>query len=1105
MIAVKIDGRDVAGETGETILALARRSGIEIPTLCAEPRLDPFDACGICTVEVEGLGVVKACSTPAKDGMTVSTDSALAREIRRAALELLLSHHFGDCVGPCQLACPAHTDCQGYVSLAANGLFLEGLRVLYEKLPFPATFGRICPSPCEEACRRQIAEEPVQIRHMKRFLGDRDAGYVPPCEPGTGKRVAVVGGGPAGLSCAYFLRRKGHAATVFDAMPKMGGMLRYGIPDFRLPQDVLDRELRVLEAMGIVLRNGARLGVDLSLAELERDYDAVFLGLGAWRSGDLSIPDRDHPAVLQGIEFLRRLALGEAVELPREVAVIGGGNTAIDAARSARRRGAAVTLIYRRGREEMPADPREVKEAEEEGVDLSFLTQPLEFVVEGGRLSGIRCVKMRLGEPDASGRARPVPIKGSEFVIPVESAILAVGQVVDPSGVAGSGVDVEPDGRIRADALTGRTSREKVFAAGDAVTGPKIAIEAVGAGHRAAEAIDLFLRGLPIAPPRSYAHEKVDVTRADLGDVKEARRVPTRVLAPAERVLTFEEYATNFTDEEARREGERCLGCGCASVDDCDLRDQSAGAAATQETYAGELLRKRPDERHPFIVREPGKCVACGRCLRVCGEVCGIYAIDFAHRGIVVEVQAPFDRPWQESTCVSCGACVDACPTGALADRRSLRKQVPLRLKGTASVCPLCSLACDVRVETLNGRYMGTVPDSEEGILCAKGRYGWQALASRPRLRTPLVRTGKQLVEASWEEALARIREKLPAERSHVAVVAGGNLTNEEGHLVARLARDALRARLIGIESLRWEELGGDFASCLARSDAISDADLVVVVGPRSRHERFLLDLKVRRAKSKGATVVSLQGDLSEADHSIEDLPAAGILEALRRPQDDDLGAIRERLASARAVVFVLEEGHVPAATVRAAFAAAQEAANRRVVLLRAFSNLKGLLDAGLEPEGGARGRGGGAFEGARACLAIGADPGRDPAVAKEIAGMALVVAMASAENATTSLAHVVLPISLPIETRGHVVDTDGRVREWVPAATSPVGKANWEILVALALALGADWTYGDFEEVAREAAAAREAAPRTKVSLTGPAVGSLASEVEESLDALGI
>jgi len=347
MITLRIDGKEIEAQEGEMILSVARRAGIEITALCAEDRLAPYNSCGTCVVDVEGMGIVKSCSTPVRDGMVVTTNSPEAEDTRRTAIELLLSNHWGDCVAPCQQACPAHTDCQGYVGLTANSLFEESLQLLYEALPFPAVFGRICPAPCEDACRREIADEPVQIRHIKRFIGDYGIDY--------------VGGGPAGLSAAYFLRRRGHAVDVFDAMPKMGGMLRYGIPDYRLPQDVLDQEIDVLLQMDIVFHNGKRLGRDIHYEGLKKKYDAVFLGLGAWGSRSMGLPGEDHPAVMQGSDFLRRVNEGERPILPKKVAVIGGGNTAMDAARSAIRLGAEVSILYRRGQEQMPALEHEVE------------------------------------------------------------------------------------------------------------------------------------------------------------------------------------------------------------------------------------------------------------------------------------------------------------------------------------------------------------------------------------------------------------------------------------------------------------------------------------------------------------------------------------------------------------------------------------------------------------------------------------------------------------------------------------------------------------------------------------------------------------------------
>ncbi|HUT87541.1 MAG TPA: FAD-dependent oxidoreductase [Candidatus Heimdallarchaeota archaeon] len=1105
MMTVTIDGKAFTCQDGEMILEVARRAGIEIPALCAEKRLAPFDSCGVCVVEVEGKGVVKSCSTPVEDGMVILPHSPEAEDVRRAVLELLLSNHWGDCIGPCQQACPAHTDCQGYVCLAGNGLFREALEHLYNYLPFPASFGRICPAPCEDACRRQIVEEPIQIRHMKRFLGDQGLDYVPSVAADSGFRVAIVGGGPAGLSCAYFLQRQGHAAVVFEAMPKMGGMLRYGIPDYRLPQDVLDWELSVLQRMGIEFRNGVRLGGDLSCEQLEKQYDAVFLGLGAWASGGLGVPGEDHPAVRQGTDFLCHVNQGERPTLPEHVAVIGGGNTAMDAARTARRLGAQVTVLYRRSREQMPALPREINEAEEEGVTFNFLVQPVEFLTNGEQLSGIKCVKMQLGGLDASGRARPVPIEGSEFVVPVQATILAVGQLPDTTCLSGAEIEVDRRGRIIADEATGQTSRTKVFTGGDVVTGPSIAVEAVGAGRRAADAIDQFLRGVEVDPPFVYTHEKMDVMRVDIGDVEEVPRVVTPVRVPEERTADFDEYETDFTPEQAIAEGARCLGCGCTVFNDCALRDYSAASRAQQASYAGELDRKRPDERHPFIIRDLGKCIACGRCIRVCGEVCGIHAIDFVGRGISQEVQAPFDRPWQESACVSCGACVDTCPTGALADRSTLEKQVPLDLTETPSVCTLCGLTCEINVLSLNGRYMKTLPRHEEGILCAKGRYGWHTITEAQRVTAPLLREGSKWAETSWEDAFRVIAERLPRGENETVVIGSGHLTNEEGYLLARLGREGLHTTLFAIGDVMSREsvvLPGD---ALASTVAIDTADLIIVVGPRSRYERFVLDLRLRTAKKAGAIIIGLQADLPEADVAIEELPAAGLMGALSQPDpevDDRLVAIKERISSATHPLLVFEERTVSADAVRAIARLVEIQPAWKVAMVRALPNTNGLAKVGFQLDGKDL-----ALDTARACLVVGTNPAQEDSVAAKLKQMNFVVTMAVVNNETTAQSDVVLPMSLPIETNGHLIDTDGNPKQLTSILRSPAGEENWEILVSLAQALDLHWDYADVNAVtsAIEAQTKRRSFPEEYGCQLGGERGGLAAKIEDALSALNV
>lgn len=669
-IKITVNGQEMTGNAGDTVLNIAMQNGVEIPNLCFNKDLKIYGACGLCVCEAEGIPkLLRACATVASDGMVIRTDTERVTNARRVALELLMSDHEGDCKGPCVLHCPAHTDVQYYLKQIALGNDKEAVKIIKEKIPIPASIGRVCPHPCEANCRRRFVEEPLSIAYLKAFAADNDLAskdpYVPEKEKSSGKKVAIIGGGPAGLAAAYRLAVGGHDVTVYDMMPEMGGMLRYGIPEYRLPKAVLSQETKAIEALGVIFKNNVKLGKDISFDEIKKNADAVLVAIGAWKGSGVYCPGEDLEGVLSGIDFLRDVNMGERPDLGKNVIVVGGGNTAMDACRTAKRCGAEnVYVVYRRTREEAPAEEIEIEEAIEEGVEFKFLTNPAEIIGKDGKVSEVKLQIMELGEPDESGRRRPVPVEGKFETIKADTVIAAIGQGCKAEGL--DKIKLTEKGTIVADLNNATTNVEGVFAAGDATNrGASIAIDAIAEGNRAAEAIELYLSGKPVVVPEPYFSEK-EVSEEDFKDREKIKRAVMPVKDAKKRATNFEAVIEGFSDKQAREEAKRCLECGCHDYKDCKLIRYAQSEPIDPCRLCGQIHESFTEQKLVSIERDQGKCILCNLCVRTCREKVGEGLLGLVGRGFKTVIKPEFEGTDAVKVCAKCHECADMCPTGAL-------------------------------------------------------------------------------------------------------------------------------------------------------------------------------------------------------------------------------------------------------------------------------------------------------------------------------------------------------------------------------------------------------------------------------------------------------
>ncbi len=1103
---LNIDGKEVFGIPGQTILEVARENDIFIPTLCYDERTKIYGSCGLCMTEVEGNPkLCKACATQIAEGMIVRTNTNRVIESRKTNLELLLSNHVGDCRPPCVLACPANTDCQGYVGLIANGEYEEAIKLIKDKVPLPASIGRVCPHPCEKECRRGLVDEPIAIQNLKRFAADADLmedAWEPEIEEETGKSIGIIGGGPMGLSAAAFLRQMGHSVTVFEAMPKAGGMLRYGIPEYRLPKEVLDQEIELIERMGVNIITNTKIGIDIPFETVRQDFDAVLIGIGAWVSTGVGCPGEDSEGVIGGIDFLRKVVRNEYIDLGDKVAIVGGGNTAMDACRTAVRLGAKeVYNIYRRTKDEMPADMVEIVEAEEEGVIFKNLTNPAEVIAdENGHVKQVKLQVMELGEPDASGRRRPVPVEGKFEYLDVDTMILAIGQAVD-AGMF-EGLDKTRKNAIAYDPETFMTSIPGVFAGGDCGNDKiSIAIEAIADARKSSYVIDAYLNGEDVKYEKPFVVERHDITERTFEDRERECRPVMSQLEAKERKDNFTEVVDGYDEEQAVKEANRCLECGCHDYFECKLIDFANEYDVKPDRFAGDINRIEYEDNHPFIVRDPNKCILCGLCVRVCDEVMGVGALGLVHRGFDTVVKPTLEKPLEQSGCISCGQCVSVCPTGALQERQSVAKEVPVETDITATTCAYCSVGCGLELESCGDMLIKANPDKEApvnaGLACGKGKWGFDCSVLEGKLVDPMIKDSDGFRATDYHEAFVMVAKKLEAVaakygKDAVAVAISDRFTNEEAYVMKKLAG------AIGAKTLCFNNRASGIAQVLGFDaspntiDELLSTDVIIAAGFNFA-DNPVIGLKLKQAAEAGKEVYLINPagyeqhmDFAKAIYTDNDLDAlkqiakavtasGSAVEAKGYEEfaeslanitvTDKIKAVAESYMNAKHAMIVFAQNMITteAATIIADIAVVSGhigSPRNGILQVKPKNNSQGLVDMGIRT-------GKEAMDGVKALLVFGEDP--IGAGMLDAADLEFMAAVDTHMTKTTEAADVILPGTGFASTDGTFTNTERRLQPVEAAIEEDVIFNNWEIAAEIAHVYEVEFDFEDTYDISCE------------------------------------
>lgn len=806
-ISLSVDAVQISVEQGATILEAARQAGITIPTLCHLPKKTSQEShCEVCVVACEGReGFIKSCSTPVEEGMLIITENDAIKAHRQERIAALASLHFGDCKAPCSMTCPGQINVQGYIAHVAKGQYAEAVRLVMEKNPLPFSVGRLCRRFCESRCRRVLLDAPIAINHLKRFVADwcmnNQVDLNIQKQPATGKKIAVVGGGPSGLAGAYYLAKNGHDVTIYETEKELGGLLRYAVPEFKVPNKVLDYEIATILKLGIEVKCNHRLGQEVSMDELNKQFDAVLLTVGAGVDQPLELSGSDLPGVRPALDFLRKYNAGGEVKQGQSAAVIGGNNLAMEAARALLRQGYEVSIINpKKDTSGLGANPVAIKEAEKEGARFLFQVDPCEIRQQG---SGLELVmnQLELSEPDKKGKQKLQSVPDAFDALLVDTVVYAQGQMVCQSNEnPAADVALSSKNLIKANVKTAMTSMDKVYAAGEAAGGSRPLIQVVSSGRKAAESIHSAVMGLAPAP----AENRFNFSRGKSADdpkmlerFTKQERTPMPARTPETAVLDNEEVKLGFDEAAAKQEADRCLECGCMAYDDCDFKQLCIDNDINlNKTGMGTAPAYSLDQSHPMLDVDLNKCVYCQRCTNACEYNALDLSASLDEQGRATDISLSFNE-----NCVNCGNCADHCSTGTITKKDVLSPILNEETRKVRTTCPYCGAGCQMQLKVKGDTIMEATSEAHlapnYGALCVKGRFAFNFAQDKERLTTPLVRRNGKLVEATWDEAYDVIAERLTkVKKEHgsdsIAGFSCARATNEENFLMQKFMRTVI-------------------------------------------------------------------------------------------------------------------------------------------------------------------------------------------------------------------------------------------------------------------------------------------------------------------------